>query len=116
MIYQSPNIVAFLDKYPITDGHTLVLPRPHFERFDDLPSETLRELFVVVQRLSKRIKERMSMEAAHISVNDGRAANQLVPHVHVHIIPRRTDDNATFIARKLYTPDEMEAIRRKLVD
>jgi histidine triad (HIT) family protein len=115
-VYEDAEIVAFLDRYPISDGHTLVLPRTHYERFDDLPVETLRSMYGAVQRLNRRIRERMQTEGAHISVNDGRAAHQLVPHIHVHIIPRKENDDATFTARKRYTHEQMEAIRKRLRD
>lgn len=114
-MYEDPQIVAFLDRYPISDGHTLVVTRAHYERFDEVPLETLKNMYAAVQQLNRRIRERLLTEGAHISVNDGRAANQLVPHIHVHIIPRKENDNATFTARKRYTPEEMEALRRKLL-
>jgi histidine triad (HIT) family protein len=113
-VYEDPEIVAFLDRYPISDGHTLVLPRAHYERFDEVPVETLRSMYSTVQGLNRRIRERMQTEGAHISVNDGRAAHQLVPHIHVHIIPRKENDDATFTARKRYTHEQMEAIQKRL--
>jgi histidine triad (HIT) family protein len=56
----------------------------------------------------------MNASASHISINDGVAANQLIPHVHVHIIPRSLNDNAGFTARKLVKMDEMAELREKL--
>jgi histidine triad (HIT) family protein len=56
----------------------------------------------------------MNASASHISINDGVAANQLIPHVHVHIIPRSLNDNAGFTARKLVKIDEMVELREKL--
>jgi histidine triad (HIT) family protein len=56
----------------------------------------------------------MGAAASHISINDGAAANQLIPHVHVHIIPRSPNDSAGFTARKLLRPEQMEEVRKKL--
>jgi histidine triad (HIT) family protein len=56
----------------------------------------------------------MNASASHISVNDGAAANQLIPHVHVHIIPRSLNDSAGFTARKLVQAEEMAELRKKL--
>jgi histidine triad (HIT) family protein len=71
-------------------------------------------LYSRVYALNKRITSRVGAAASHISINDGAAANQLIPHVHVHIIPRNPADSAGFTARKLLREDQMEEIRKKL--
>ena len=106
--------MAILDKYPIAIGHTLVLPRKHFERVNDLSPEEFCRLYVRVHALNAVITSRLDATASHISINDGAAANQLVPHLHVHLIPRRENDSAGFTARKLLSPEKMEEIRKKL--
>jgi histidine triad (HIT) family protein len=67
-----------------------------------------------VYALNALITSRLGASASHISINDGAAANQLVPHVHVHIIPRSENDSAGFTARKLLRAEEMDQIRNKL--
>jgi histidine triad (HIT) family protein len=114
VIYEDAGHIAFLDKYPISIGHTLVLPKKHFERVNDMSQENFCELYSRVHALNKLITSRLSATASHISINDGAAANQLIPHVHVHIIPRRPNDSAGFTARKLLRADQMEEIRKKL--
>jgi len=106
--------MAILDKYPIAIGHTLVLPRKHFERVNDLSPEEFCRLYVRVHALNAVITSRLDATASHISINDGAAANQLVPHLHVHLIPRRENDSAGFTARKLLSPEKMGEIRKKL--
>jgi histidine triad (HIT) family protein len=106
--------MAILDRYPIAIGHTLVLPRKHFERVNDLPQKEFCSLYVRVHALNALITSRLGATASHISINDGAAANQLVPHLHVHIIPRRENDSAGFTARKLIRPEQMDEIRKKL--
>jgi len=115
IIFEDEVHIAFLDKYPISIGHTLVLPRTHFERVNEMTQEGFRDLYSRVYALNQRITSRLGAAASHISINDGAAANQLIPHVHVHIIPRSQADNAGFSARKLLRPEQMEEIRRKLV-
>jgi len=114
IIYEDEGHIAFLDKYPISIGHTLVLPKKHFERVNDIPQREFCALYARVQALNRHITSKVNASASHISINDGAAANQLIPHVHVHIIPRNRNDSAGFTARKLMRPDEMEEIKRKL--
>jgi histidine triad (HIT) family protein len=114
IVYEDAEYIAFLDKYPISVGHTLVLPKKHFERVNDLSQKEFCALYARVHALNRHITTKLSAAASHISVNDGAAANQLIPHVHVHIIPRNRNDSAGFTARKLMRPDEMEETRRTL--
>ena len=114
VIYQDNEYVAILDKYPIAFGHTLVMPKKHFERVNDLSLREFGALYARVYALNRIITSRMNASASHISINDGVAANQLIPHVHVHIIPRSLNDSAGFTARKLVKIDEMAELREKL--
>ncbi len=114
VIYEDEAHIAFLDKYPISVGHTLVLPKKHFARVNDLSQKEFCALYARVHALNRLITAKLGATASHISINDGAAANQLIPHVHVHIIPRSQNDSAGFTARKLMRPDEMEETRKKL--
>ena len=114
IIYEDEEFIAILDKYPISIGHTLVLPKVHYERVNDLSQKDFCALYARVYALNPLITARVNASASHISINDGAAANQLVPHVHVHIIPRNVNDSAGFTSRKLLRDEEMEQIMRKL--
>ena len=114
MIFEDEQHIAFLDKYPISIGHTLVLPKMHVERVKDMSIDAFRALYSRVYALNQLITSRVGATASHISINDGAAANQLIPHLHVHIIPRSQADSAGFNARKLLRPEQMEEIRKKL--
>jgi histidine triad (HIT) family protein len=114
VIFEDDQYVAFLDKYPISIGHTLVLPKTHFERVKEMSPEAFCALYSRVYALNQIITSRVGATASHISINDGAAANQLIPHLHVHIIPRSQEDSAGFNARKLLRPEQMEEIRKKL--
>ena len=114
VIYEDEEFIAILDKYPISIGHTLVMPKKHYARVNDLTDQQFCALYLRVHALNRLITARLGAVASHISVNDGAAANQLVPHVHVHIIPRNVDDHAGFTARKLLRADEMDEIKGKL--
>jgi len=111
IVYEDDDLIAFLDRHPIADGHTLVLTKRHYERLGEIPRPEVVKLFSKVQELNQTIMKKMSAQGAHVSVNDGKAAHQLVPHIHVHIIPRKAEDGVTFTARKRLSREEMERIR-----
>ena len=114
ILYEDSDYIAFLDKYPISIGHTLVLPKAHFERVNNMSQREFCDLYSRVHALNQLITSKLAATASHISINDGAAANQLIPHVHVHIVPRSSNDSAGFSARKLLRADQMEEIRKKL--
>jgi histidine triad (HIT) family protein len=114
VIYEDEEFIAILDKFPISIGHTLVLPKKHFGRIKNLSQKEFCAMYARVYALNALITSRLGASASHISINDGAAANQLVPHVHVHIIPRNENDSAGFTARKLLRAEEMDQIRAKL--
>jgi histidine triad (HIT) family protein len=91
-----------------------VIPKRHFERVNDISQADFCALYARVHALNRVITSRLNASASHISINDGAAANQLVPHLHVHIIPRNVNDGAGFTARKLLRVEEMDEIRKKL--
>jgi histidine triad (HIT) family protein len=114
VIYEDQDFIAILDKYPISIGHTLVMPKKHFRRVQDISQKEFCAMYARVHALNALITSRLGASASHISINDGAAANQLIPHVHVHIIPRNENDSAGFTARKLVRAEEMVQIREKL--
>jgi histidine triad (HIT) family protein len=114
IIYEDEDFIAILDKYPISLGHTLVMPKRHYERVKDLSEKDFCAMYARVHALNQLITSKLSASASHISINDGAAANQLIPHIHVHIIPRSENDSAGFTARKLLRPEEMNEIKKKL--
>jgi histidine triad (HIT) family protein len=114
VVFEDKGHIAVLDKYPISIGHTLIIPKTHFERVNEMSQEAFCALYARVYALNQVITTRLGTTASHISINDGKAANQLIPHVHVHIIPRSHADSAGFNARKLLRAEQMEEIRKKL--
>lgn len=91
-IYEDEEILSFLDIGPLSDGHTLVIPKEHFERLHDCPPEILSKVGSRLGRLAGAIVEAMGADGYNLLCNNGRAAGQLVNHLHFHIIPRSTGD------------------------
>lgn len=89
---ESENFVAFLDVNPQTPGHTLIVPKKHFTNILDLPSDLGKELLEIIKKVAnKRLKE--GADGFNVTMNNFPAAQQLVMHSHVHILPRKKGDN-----------------------
>lgn len=95
MLHSSENVAAFLDHFPSAEGHMLVVPRRHVARVEDLTEFEYRDLFLVARQLITTAKDTgTAPEGYTIGINDGPVAGQTVPHVHLHLIPRRSGDTA----------------------
>ncbi|HZP43157.1 MAG TPA: HIT family protein [Candidatus Binatia bacterium] len=94
VVARTPTVVAFLDVQPLADGHVLVVPRAHVPAVEDLEPADADDLFREVVRLARPVREALRAEGTTIGVNNGEATGQAIPHVHVHIVPRRTGDGA----------------------
>jgi len=97
IIYEDDRTIAFLDIHPSAPGHTLITPRTHAARIEGLSAEDAAALFAVLHRLTKPIREAVGAEAATVGINDGPGSGQEVPHVHIHVIPRRRGDGGGII-------------------
>ncbi|MFQ5918908.1 MAG: HIT family protein [Thermoplasmata archaeon] len=93
LVYEDDTYVAFMDIQPINPGHILVLPKIHRETVFDMDPEEAGALFSQAARLAGAVKEALGADGINIGQNNGRAAQQIVPHVHVHVIPRYADDS-----------------------
>ncbi len=115
MVCQTDDTFAFLDIGPISEGHTLVIPKRHYERMEDCPPEVLASIGSVLGRVAKAVVEATGADGYNVLCNRGRAAGQLVDHVHFHIIPRKTGDGVfhRWPAGK-YKPGQAEEILKKI--
>jgi len=96
-VYEDNDVVAFLDLFPFTKGHTVVVPINHHETFLDFPDDEMEKFFSVLKKLASRIKLNLNADGINIVQNNYPAAGQVVFHMHYHIIPRWLDDNKPFI-------------------
>ncbi len=106
IVYQDKLVLAFLDIRPFSEGHTLVITKNHYEAIYDVPAQELSSLFGAVQKISIAAKDAMSADGISIVQNNGKAADQHIFHIHVHVIPRHT-------GRRLLKPEEAPEISRK---
>ena len=89
-VYEDADVLAFLDHHPLLPGHVLVVPRTHYETLDDLPVENVGPYFLVVQRLARAVKTGLGADGSFVAANI--RISQSVPHLHVHVVPRRKGD------------------------
>jgi histidine triad (HIT) family protein len=91
-IYEDDVVLSFLDIGPISDGHTLVIPKKHFEKLHDCPADFLGQVFSRLGKIAGAVTMAMNSDGYNLLCNNGRAAGQLIEHLHFHIIPRNTGD------------------------
>ena len=116
-VYRDDAVVAFLDHAPVIPGHTLVVPVTHYDTLDDVPEAALAPLFSVVKRVSVALQSALGADGSLTLANT--RISQSVPHVHVHVVPRRKGDKfftpgRPFWMRQRYGPGEAAASAEKL--
>ncbi len=92
VVLMTETAFAIQDGYPVSQGHTLVIPRQHVATLFELPRHEQLALWDLVERVRERLKEEHQPDGFNIGLNDGLAAGQTVPHVHIHVIPRYQGD------------------------
>lgn len=93
VVFEDASVLAFLDIHPVNAGHTLVIPKRHVESFTDLTPEEVAEVFENGKIIARTIKKSVpSCEGVNLVLADGEAAGQEVFHVHLHVIPRFSED------------------------
>jgi histidine triad (HIT) family protein len=91
-VYEDEVVLAFLDIGPLSDGHTLVIPKQHFDKLHECPAEVLGEVCSRLGKIAGAVSDAMGAEGYNLLCNNGRTAGQVVEHLHFHIIPRNSRD------------------------
>jgi histidine triad (HIT) family protein len=112
IVYEDEKYIGFLDIYPFSRGHTLVCPKEHGETIWDMSDEAIAELFRVASKVSKAAVAAVGADGFRFVQNNGEAANQVVAHVHVHVIPVMMEDKGRFVDRKRFSAEEMQETAR----
>lgn len=116
VIYEDNECIAIMDRYPIQLGHSLVIPRDHHERIIDMPTESVSSLFARVPLVARAILQATGADGFHVGQNNGKAANQIIPHMHVHIIPRYEKIGNPWKKRMIASDDELKKLSHKIKD
>jgi len=115
IVYEDEHSVGFLDHRPLFHGHTLLVPREHVETLGDLPVSQIDPYFKTVQLLSRVVETALDAEGTFVAMNN--RVSQSVPHLHVHVVPRRKKDGLKgfFWPRTKYnSEEEMLAVKNSI--
>ena len=119
-VYENDRYIAFLDIHPFSKGHTLVCPKAHGETIWDMKEGEIGELFMTASRVSMAVVEAVGADGFRFVQNNGEAANQVVAHVHVHVIPVMLHQKGRIMDRIKLSEEEMsdtaEKVRANLGD
>jgi histidine triad (HIT) family protein len=115
LVFEDEVTLAFLDNRPLFPGHSLLVPREHHETLADLPGELVGPLFANVKRLSEAVPRAMKKPGSFVALNN--VVSQSVPHLHVHVVPRKPKDGLRgfFWPRTKYgSEDEMREVAERV--
>jgi histidine triad (HIT) family protein len=118
MIHEDADLMVFMDIGPIIKGHALVAPKQHYDPVTETPDEVLTRLHLMAKKIAQAQMNALGAEGVNILQNNGKAAGQEVPHIHIHVIPRFSDDGHhwNWKAKSYEDPDEMTALAERLRD
>jgi len=117
IISETENSIAFLDAFPVSRGHTLVIPKNHYEKVQDMTDIDNNDLFDTVHNVISKVDKLTG--STLLAIHNGKDSGQEIPHVHVHLIPRETDDQAgpvhsMFKDRPQLSDEELEQLCTKI--
>jgi histidine triad (HIT) family protein len=115
VVWEDELTLGFLDHRPLFPGHTLLVPKQHIETLPELPAEMLAPLFAAAQRLARAMEAGLSADGSFVAINN--RISQSVPHLHIHVVPRRKKDGLKgfFWPRQKYADAAEEMRYRDLV-
>jgi len=114
LVYEDDAYIAFMDRSPFNEGHTLVCPKRHGETVWDMTETEIGGLFALAARISKGVIRATASDGFRFVQNNGEAANQAVAHVHVHIIPVKLEEKGKWMDRKDTTPEKLQDIAARI--
>ena len=114
-VYEDETTLAFLDIFPVTRGHTLVIPKDHYPGLDELPPDAGRAVMTSAQQVAARMRETIAPDGFNLFHATGALAGQTVFHFHVHVLPRYATDGFRIpFTRKPGDPDDLREIADRL--
>ena len=114
LVYEDKDHIAILDKYPIDDGHTLVIPRKHHEKITDMDSNDVGKIFSLIPKIAKAVLAGAGADAFSLAQNNGKDSKQIIPHVHIHIIPRYNNKGTVWTKRQIPTDEVLSELAVKI--
>jgi histidine triad (HIT) family protein len=121
VIIQNEKAMALLDAFPLAAGHTLVIPKSHYAKVQQMSEQDAVAVFDMVWKLAGAVETASQVNASTIAIHNGSDAGQEVPHVHVHIVPRKSGDGAgaihsMFKIKPKLSPQDMDSLSNRIAD
>ena len=113
-VLETPGVLAFLDIAPVNYGHTLVIPKAHYQNLLELPDALWTEMGQVCRRVAQALRATLSAQGFNIGMNNFEAAGQVVFHAHLHVIPRYHTDGLQLFPQESYKPGDLEKTGEQL--
>lgn len=113
-VFEDDKVLAFLDIHPVTKGHTLLVPKEHYPDLISTPKEVVAEVVSYVPQIAGGLIKGLGATGLNLGSNNGRAAGQIIFHLHFHLIPRYTDDGLRMWGSRDYQAGEIEEIAEKI--
>ena len=113
-VLETPEVLAFLDIAPVNYGHTLVIPKAHYQNLLELPDALWTAMGQVCRRVAQALMATLSAQGFNIGMNNFEAAGQEVFHAHLHVIPRYHTDGLKLFPQESYKPGDMEKTGEQL--
>jgi len=104
IFYEDDKSMAVLDIHPHAPGHIFIIPKAHASNLINLPDNLVSPLFLTVKKIASILKEKLSADGLTIGINQGRASGQEVDHLHIHILPRFSDDGGSSVQGIINNP------------
>lgn len=116
-IYEDSEFLAFLDINPLTNGHTILIPKEHYMMISFVPDEVLSKIQVLAQKLSQLLVESLDCEDVTLIIANGQAAGQQIQHFAIHLIPRYKGDGVKLnLEGEVRDEEELKAVKEKVLD
>ncbi|MEK7168066.1 MAG: HIT family protein [Patescibacteria group bacterium] len=109
-IYEDENVLAFLDIHPVNPGHTLVIPKKHYQDFLEIPEQEVGRIISVIKKIIPAVLAGVEAKGFNLNLNNGREAGQTIDHVHWHIVPRIENDGRSLWSGKDYNEGEAQQV------
>lgn len=97
IIEENEDAIAFLDAFPLTAGHTLVITKNHYAKLQDIRFDEINNMFKLAYKILPSIEEGTDVQGTLLAIHNGKDAGQEIPHVHLHIVPRKPNDGGAAI-------------------
>lgn len=113
-VYEDEAVLAFLDITPVNTGHTLIIPKKHYDNLADLPEEEASRLIKIVKKIMPAVIKATQADGFNLNLNNGAAAGQVINHAHFHLVPRYQSDGYELWQGREYAQGEAEDILEKI--